>query len=74
MKYIIIILLAIFPGFLSIAANEPIVSFLIMFSTTLIIGVSIATEYGFDKKESKLWLIIQLISMYLVVSYYVWWI
>jgi hypothetical protein len=73
MKYIIIILLAIFPGFLSIAVNEPIVSFLIMISTTLI-GANIATEYGFDRKESKLWLIIQIISVYLVLAYYTWWI
>ena len=74
MKYIIIILLAIFPGFLSIAVNEPTVSFLIMISTTLIIGASIATEYGFDEKESKLWLIIQIISVYLVLAYYTWWV
>jgi hypothetical protein len=65
--------MTIFPGFLSIAVNEPLVSFFIMILSTLI-GASVATEYGFDRKESKLWLIIQLINVYLVLTYYTWWI
>ena len=70
MKYIITILTAIIPGVLSFVINQPCVAFIIM-TLAILFGFykMDKAEFAFEK-YSNLWMIIQIINGYLIISYY----